>query len=169
MEKTKKRKKKEKELIEYINHILKIILGVIVIILGIAGIFLPIIPGIILIIIGILLILNKNVKEFTDGIIKRLRKNPYNPFSMCLTYILGVIFAAISFYISINRGRLSVPGFLEKIILVIAFPTAMLGLTIQDKIPDIVYYFFIILIEFAYGFLLGWAIHSLFRRIKNSR
>jgi uncharacterized membrane protein len=164
----KKRKKRLNKTQEEILGFIKKLIGLIIIIIGLVSLFVPIIPGIIIIILGALLMGDKKVKKIVLILINRSRKNEkkksYNPFKMWGSYVLAVIFATISVYIAINRGNLLVPGFLEKIILVIAFPTAILGLSIQDKIPEFAYYSLVILIEFIYGFLLGWGIHALIRK-----
>jgi len=63
------------EVIEKVNRIVKIILGLTLIAVGAAGIFLPIIPGVLFMIIGVLLISNKNVKKTISNIIKKIRKS----------------------------------------------------------------------------------------------
>ena len=94
------------------------------------------------------------------------------------SYVGAFLFVLISFYVLVNRGDLPAiltekQGFggettwLGKIVLIIAFPTAMLGLIIEGAVPAAVYYILILLFEFIYGFLVGWGAHYIFRA-KNS-
>ena len=104
--------------------------------------------------------------------------NSYNPFRMWTVYILAILFVILGVYVALNTGNL--PSFLAVeenggghltflgiIVLVLAFPVAFFGLTLEGSIPSLFYYLLIIISEFVYGFLLGWGIHSLSRKIRN--
>ena len=89
-----------------------------------------------------------------------------NPFKNITPYIVGLIFVTVSFYTVFNRGSMPAMNIvLEKLILGIAFPTAILGLSLGGVIPVALYYLLIFIFEFAYGFLVGWLVLYLFRKV----
>ena len=102
-----------------------------------------------------------------------MKRISFNPFRMWGSYIVAITFVLISLYVILNKGDLSpllvtetVDGgdttFLGKVVLIIAFPVAFFGLTIEGIIPQFFYIGISLLVEFVYGFLVGWGIHRLF-------
>jgi hypothetical protein len=89
-----------------------------------------------------------------------------------ISYILGFTFVFISIYVFLNQGNFP-PSivtvtensgdftFLGKIIFIIAFPTAIFGLTIKGFIPDFIYVSLALITGFFYGFLIGYIIQKI--------
>jgi hypothetical protein len=101
----------------------------------------------------------------------------YNPLKMWGSYAVAAIFVLLAVYALLNRGDL--PSFLAVqnngsgnmtflgvIFLVLVFPVAFYGLTLEGAVAPIIYYAAIIITQIVYGFLVGWGIHSIVRRFK---
>lgn len=91
------------------------------------------------------------------------------------SYATATAFVLLAVYALLNRGDL--PSFLAvqnngrgsmtflgMIFLVLVFPVAFYGLTLEGAVAPIIYYAAIIVTQFIYGFLVGWGIHSIVRK-----
>lgn len=89
--------------------------------------------------------------------------------------IVGIIFIIIFFYVNVNKGDLPSifveetefggdTTILGKILLVITFPFAILGLTIEGIVSNNVFLLLVMLAEFIYGFAIVLVIQKLFKK-----
>ena len=88
----------------------------------------------------------------------------------------AIIFVVISIFVINSRGDLPSifveetefggdTTFLGKILMVIVFPFALLGLTIEGLVPNNVFLVLVLLLEYIYGFIFGLFIKFGFGKI----
>jgi len=88
-----------------------------------------------------------------------------------LAVILGIVFVVISLYALSNKGDM--PDFLSNcegnvctntffgIVLLIVFPYAILGLTLEGAVSNNLFILIVIVVQFIYGYLIGLIIERI--------